>query len=245
MTLVLRVLTAVGLAMVTLVPALVVAPAVDAAPPRDRFVGTWAGTIAQTGSQSYKVKVTVSKGRTGYRANVKYPQLLCGGVWDFQRGDSQTLHFVERIRYNGMCGDGVDISVTANSDGTLAYQFVTTTASGTGTLRPTSARPVGPGTKPAGHGLKQWPTEQGDAGAALMIWFGAAWRVGEWELGFPTWSSCIEQDLCIAGTSSQVGIVARGQGGFYTVDEFSVDTPARFYLRVLGYDNATIAALLA
>lgn len=209
------------------------------------FVGTWAGTIDQPGSGSYRVRLTIRKSGTGFRANVRYRSLLCGGRWSFVSKEGRTLRFVENITYNGVCGTGVDVSVTRRSDGNLDYRFDAATAYGTGTLRPASGRPVGPGNKPVGHGLAQWPTDQGEAGSALMVWFGAAWRVGEWDLGLPAWSSCIEQDLCLAGRDLQVGLVARGDYGFYTVDEFSVDMPARYWLEHLGYDSATITALLS
>lgn len=239
-----RLLIATALALLALATPTTAAAAVETAERQSRFVGTWAGRIDQPGADPYRVKVTILRAADGFRANVKYPQLLCGGVWNFQGKEGRTLRFVEDIRYNGVCGSGVDVSVKARADGSLDYRFDTPTAYGTGVLSRVTGRPVGPGNKEAGHGLKQWPTDQDESSPGLMIWFGAAWRTGNWDIGLPSWVSCIEQDICLAGAGLEVGVVERGDYGFFTVDEFSVDMPARYWLRRLGYDAATINALL-
>lgn len=210
----------------------------------DRFAGTWVGSVEQAGSPGYRAKVTIIREGRGYRANVRYPELLCGGVWSLEDRAGDTLRFTEHIRYGGVCADGVAITVTAGSDGSLDYVATFGGESATARLDPAQGR-VGPGIPEPGHGLRQWPTDQQEAGAPLMIWFGAAWRVGEWDLGLPTWSSCIEQDLCVAGARDDVGVVQRGAEGYYTVDEFSVDMPARYHLRKLGFSRATVRNLLS
>lgn len=98
----------------------------SAAPPKaaaPALVGTWAGTVGQTGSKSYSIALTL----TAQGGETDYPELNCGGKLTRVGSAGGFTFYLETItrggiKQGGRCIDG-SITVIASGD-KLAWGWV-------------------------------------------------------------------------------------------------------------------------
>lgn len=102
----------------------------------DALVGTWTGTITQTGASagSYEVTLVLQATEDGYTGTVDYPSIGCSGTWNEVSRESDTYAFLESIEA-GSCVAEVPVSLTWVDESTAEYAFSDVQGSdGTGTL---------------------------------------------------------------------------------------------------------------
>lgn len=209
--------------------------------------GTWSGLVDQSNAFPYTVRLTLELSPNGYEGAVEYLELECGGSLTETNRSGEAYEFQESIEYGSRCVPETRISIVVQKDGNLGYSFdYTGGVTGTALLTPdeggivTADRASGVSADEAGG----WPTDSSDAAAGLMIWFGAAARVGESSVGFPDWVACDGMDLCIAGGSTLVGVIERKSSGFEEVATIPLSSPPQLSLQKLGYGEDQISSLL-
>lgn len=90
-------------------------------PDLSAFAGSWEGPVDQEFAPSYSVQLTIDPNTlTG---EVTYPELSCGGTWDFHEQNGNTTVFKETITYGSRCVPETLIRLTARDDGSLDYSF--------------------------------------------------------------------------------------------------------------------------
>lgn len=203
------------------------------------IIGTWSGTVTQSGSGTYSVTVTLDGEADSIIGEADYPELGCGGTWALASHESDTYEFTETITYGSGCVQQVDIHIRALPSGELSYQIDPPYTS-TATLSRVQV--------PAGADSSAdtgWPVDANDASPALMAWFGAAAATGNSSVGFPNWVSCTEGiDICIAGGDAMVGVIERGTSGFHETHTIPISRPAQQSLLGLGLSQSLVTELL-
>lgn len=92
----------------------------------DRFLGAWLGSVTEDGSPSspYPVRITLTPGSLGQRVGTsEYVTLKCSGYLILSNVTDGELTMQENIQLGqGNCVNGVLVTLTANSDGSLGYR---------------------------------------------------------------------------------------------------------------------------
>lgn len=92
--------------------------AIRAEPPLS-LLGEWEGTGLQSDGSTWAMRVNVTSLREGNCAEISYPSLSCGGVWQCATtSDGRTLSAIEHLTHGfEECVDRGTITMTLDADG--------------------------------------------------------------------------------------------------------------------------------
>ena len=88
-------------------------------------VGRWQGTVSQLGYSPYSAVMQLQSNSTGVPVGtMAYPSMPCTASLTFTRTVGNVFWFRESVQEGrGKCVDGGQISISAMSDGTMAWQY--------------------------------------------------------------------------------------------------------------------------